>query len=195
MGAVRIRQSNDGPLLTQTRFTPDDLCCPGRLCLQLTRAAIGDICVFVPVFLDIDSRGANTADPATTDSIIAQRVKQNEKLARVIIGRRYAFECDLILEFAKLDRRIDDGVGEAQYFELTEVFSGLIPNLDNVSLAKGNVTVRFLVVLMLGVGACRIDHRVPGGRWNLERSAGLGFGKLVSTHDGASSSPRSEKLP
>ena len=149
----------------------------------------------MPVFLDIDSRGANTADPATTDPIVSQRVKQNQKLARVIIGWRYAFECDLILEFAKLDRRIDDWVGETQYFELAEVFSGLIPNLDDVSLAKGNVTVRFLVVLMLGVGACRVDHRVPGGRWNFERAARLGFGELVSTHDGASSSPRSEKLP
>ena len=149
----------------------------------------------MPVFLDIDSGGANTADPATTDPIVSQRVKQNQKLARVIIGWRYPFECDLILEFAKLDRRIDDWVGETQYFELAEVFSGLIPNLDDVSLAKGNVTVRFLVVLMLGVGACRVDHRVPGGRWNFERAARLGFGELVSTHDGASSSPRSEKLP
>ena len=149
----------------------------------------------MPVFFDIDSRGANTADPATTDPIVSQRVKQNQKLARVSIGRRYAFECDLILEFAKLDRRIDDWVGETQYFELAEVFAGLIANLDNVSMAKGNVTVCFLVMLMLSVGACRIDHRVPGWRWNFERAARLGFCELVSTHDGASSSPRSEKLP
>ena len=88
MGAVRIGQSNDGPLQTQAGFAPDDLRGTGRLGFQLARTAIGNVRVFMPVFLDIDSGGANTADPATTDSIIAQRVKQNEKLARVSIGRR-----------------------------------------------------------------------------------------------------------
>ena len=78
---------------------------------------------------------------------------------------------------------------------MIQVFATLIADLNDVALTKRDVAVGFLIVLVLGMRASRIDHGVPGRRRNLQRAAGLCLGKLISAHAGASSSPRSEKLP
>ncbi|QDV85465.1 hypothetical protein TBK1r_44790 [Stieleria magnilauensis] len=149
----------------------------------------------MPVFVDIDPGGTGTADPTATDAIFTKRIEQNAELTSVILGWRHTIQCDLVFEFAKFDSGINDRCAESEHTKLIQVFAALIADFDNVPLAKRDVAVGFLVVLVLGMRSSRIDHGVPGRRRNLQRATGLCFGKLISAHAGASSSPRSEKLP
>ncbi len=149
----------------------------------------------MPVFVDIDPCRTSTADPTATDAIFTKRVQQHTELTSVVFGWRHTIQCDLVFEFAKFDSGINERCTESEHTELIQVFAALIADFDNVPLAKRNVTVGFLVVLVLRMRAGGIHHGVPRRRRNLQRATGLRLGKLISAHAGASSSPRSEKFP
>jgi hypothetical protein len=190
-----IRQTQHRPFQPETWLSPNDLGAAGRFRFKRRRIAVIDVCISVPVLVDVNPGGAGAADPATTNAIFSQRIQQHTKLTSVVFGRRYTIQSDLVFEFAKFDSRIDDRRAESEHTELIQVFAAVVADFDNIPLTKRDVAVGFLVVLVLGMRASRIDHGVPGRRRNLQRAAGLCLGKLISAHAGASSSPSSEKFP
>jgi hypothetical protein len=136
----------------------------------------------MPVLFHIDLNRTNPTHPTATDFAIFERVEQDAELARMFFLWQHSIDSDLILELTQLVSRVDDWRRKSQYTEAIDVFTALIAHLDQVAATKPMIALHILIVLLMGVGASRIDHRVPCGRWDLQWRSGLLFCKFIATH-------------
>lgn len=136
----------------------------------------------MPILIHVDLNRTNTAHPAATDFAIFKRIEQDAELARVFFLWQNPIHSDLILELTQLVSRVDDRRRKSQDTEAVNVFTALIAHLDQVATTKPMIALHILIVLLISVGASRIDHCVPCGRWDLQWRTGLLFCKFIAAH-------------
>jgi len=136
----------------------------------------------MPVLFHVDLNRTNSADPAATDFAIFKRIEQDAELARVFFLWQHSIDSDLILELTQLVSRVDDRRRKSQYTKAINVLTALISHLDQVATAKPMIALHILIVLLISVGASRIDHCVPCGRWDLQWRTGLLLCKFIAAH-------------
>ncbi len=133
---MMIRQANNRPTKSHSWFPPENLCCAVGFGLESVCVARFDVHILVPVFINIDSRRANAADPCTSHSTSAHRIEQNNELPSMVFGRQNNIDSNLVLELTVIHRGQDDGRVDSQDRESIEVSAALVTDLNDVALAQ-----------------------------------------------------------
>ena len=159
---MMIRQANNRPAKSESGFPPKNLRRAVGFGLESVCVARFDVHILVPIFINIDSRRADAANPCSSHSASTHRIEQNDELPSMILSRQNNIERNLVFKLAIIYRGQDDWRVNSQHCESIQVPSALVANLDDVALAKQRVRFASLVMLGFSITASRIDHGIPG---------------------------------